>query len=60
MKTYKQAKIPKGYVEVRMRGSANEKGASLSFKGIIPLVAAGQALTFLGQFKKPKATKKNK
>lgn len=57
MKSYKQAKIPKGYVEVRMRGSAEEIGGSLSFKGIVPLTAAGQALGFLGQFKKPKKSK---
>lgn len=53
MKTYKQAKIPKGYVEIRMRGSHEEAG-SLSFKKIVPTRYAAEAIGYLMQAPKPK------
>lgn len=50
MKTYKQAKIPKGTVEVRFRGSSEENG-SFSAKLIVPMSKSAEALAFLGQFR---------
>jgi hypothetical protein len=48
MKDYKQAKIPKGSVEVRMRGSSEDKG-TMSVKLIVPTHYAGLALTYLAK-----------
>lgn len=49
MKQYKQAKIPKGSIEVRMRGSSEEE-SNLSIKLIMKSDIALQALSFMTQY----------